>query len=439
MIMKVNGRGVRPGDVGRMLIADMRNQLEQRANARLDGLWCSDHERVPAARCAEDAGSIRITACCEAMLAKAKASLRLSDTPSFAVEDGVPAPSQREHADEHLHEAGSESHPPFGDAQRRPKAFLSHSSADMDRIVRALDQLLRDRGIDVWLDERDLLPGKNLVQEIFTHGISKADVVVVVLSKNSIDRPWVTEELSVAVVQKINGIVKMIIPVVIDGVQPPEALSATVWERIPDLTRLDLHADRIAASVLGTMPAPVAPRPAYAGIPVHRLAGLNANDERIFAFACEQLLANPTAYPMVAFDQLSERAQQLGMSEEQVFESIAALDQANFFSELGHYLGYQHPMHARIPAFAFERYLEAYRPAEYRKEKLDVLSAIVNRGAHYSRSLVQELHIHEYIVDHILESLESAGHVMASHSNVGIHINPKPTLPRLLREMQSDA
>jgi len=83
-----------------------------------------------------------------------------------------------------------------------PKVFLSHSSADKPRIVNRLDKLLRERGIDVWLDERELLPEKNLVEEIFTHGISKSDVFLVVLSANSIERPWVIEELSVAVVQK---------------------------------------------------------------------------------------------------------------------------------------------------------------------------------------------------------------------------------------------
>jgi TIR domain len=328
---------------------------------------------------------------------------------------------------------------PDAELERKPKVFLSHASSDKERVVRFLDQLLRERGIDVWLDERDLLPGRNLVQEIFTHGISKADVVVVVLSSNSIDRPWVTEELSVAVVQKINGVVKMIIPVVIDGVHPPESLAATVWERIPDLGKLNLHADRIAASVIGATPAPVAPKPAYAGIPVHKLAGLNANDERIFVIACEQLLAKQTAYPLVALDELAAKAQELGMSEEQVYESVEALEQQYFFHDVTHCFGEPHPPEARVTHFAFDRYLQSYRANEYRKEKISILSAIVNRGADSSLEIAQELAIHEYIVDHVLEGLESSGQVNASHSTNGIHIIPKTTLARLLREMENDA
>ncbi len=126
-----------------------------------------------------------------------------------------------------------------------PRVFLSHSSADKPRIVSKLDEMLRARGIPVWLDERDLLPGQNLVDEIFTSGISGSGVFLVVLSKNSINSKWVKEELSVATVQRINGVVKMIIPVVIDGVSVPDVLAATVWEVIPNIDDLDKHVDRI--------------------------------------------------------------------------------------------------------------------------------------------------------------------------------------------------
>jgi hypothetical protein len=417
----------------------MRTSLAQQVNAKLAGLCCSEHGRTPVAECADDGGSIKIQACCADMLARARGQFGHSERADSQGSEsplpqggGIGKEPVRNDAAKAL---SSEAETVHG---RPPKAFLSHASADKERIVRPLDSLLRARGIDVWLDERDLLPGRNLVAEIFTHGISKSDVVIVVLSKNSIERPWFTEELSVAVVQKINGLVKLIIPVVVDGVQPPAALVATVWERIPDLGNLELHADRIAASIFGAKPPPIAPIPAYAGIPVHRLAGLDANDERIFVFACEQLLATPVAHPIVDLGLVAARAQQLEMPEEQVFESVSALEQAYFLHKLSHYLGHMRPLHARIPGTAFERYLEAYRPSEYRIEKRAILSAIVNHGANHSRAIAQELRIHEYIVDHVLEAAESAGHVNALHSMDGIHIMAKPTLARLLREMDSE-
>jgi hypothetical protein len=69
-----------------------------------------------------------------------------------------------------------------------------------------------ERGFRTRLDERDLLPEGNLVDEIFSHGIAKSDIVVVVLCATSTESKWVHEELTNAVVQKIDGVVKMIIP-----------------------------------------------------------------------------------------------------------------------------------------------------------------------------------------------------------------------------------
>jgi hypothetical protein len=432
MSLKIDGREVSPGNAGRMMMQSISRRLQASANSKLDGLWCPEHQQAPSAICTDNGGSIKVNACCSTMLGHVR--LRLGPPTALASADD---PAEHSDASDRISQTRADL-PNESRAETRPKAFLSHASADKERIARPLDALLRARGIDVWLDERDLLPGRNLVEEIFTHGISKSDVFIVVLSSNSIDRPWVTEELSVAVVRRINGIVKLIVPIVIDGIQPPEALVATVWERIPDLDKLELHADRIAASVIGTTPPPIAPKPAYAGIAVHRLAGLEPNDERIFVFACEQLLANATAYPLVQLSQIADQAAALGMSEEQVYESIAALENAHFLHELGHYLGENRPLHARIPGLAFERYLKAYRPTEYRREKLAILAAIVNEGASHSREIAATLCIHEYVVDHVLEALESSSHVMASHSMDGIHVRANPTLARVLRQMEAE-
>lgn len=325
------------------------------------------------------------------------------------------------------------------DATSKPRAFLSHSSADKPRFVSRLDVMLRDRGIDVWLDTRDLLPGTNLIDEIFTHGISKSDVVVVVLSKNSIHSRWVSEELSVAIVQKINGVVKMVIPVVIDDVTPPDALKATVWERIPDLDRLELHADRIAASMFGRVPAPVAPAPPYAGLSVHRIGTMTADDERVFVAACESLITGEAAYPFVQLQRIAAQMHKLGMTDDLFWESVTALEQSYFFSDPSHHTHRGRPGSVRVPSHAFEAYLAAYRAQSYRGEKTAILSAIVNDGASHSRAIAQNLNIDEYIVDHVLVLLESSGQIQASHATDGIHFRFKSTLGRVLREMQDGA
>jgi hypothetical protein len=55
--------------------------------------------------------------------------------------------------------------------------------------------------------------------------------VIVVLSKYSVDKPWVREELNASVVKRIQEKIKLI-PVVIDDCQVPACLQSTVWVMI---------------------------------------------------------------------------------------------------------------------------------------------------------------------------------------------------------------
>src|SRR6185503_12058910 len=107
-----------------------------------------------------------------------------------------------------------------------PRVFLSHASEDKERFVLGFDLKLRGKGVDVWLDKWEILPGDSLVEKIFEEGIKGAQAVIVVVSKNSADKVWVREELNAAVVRNIEGISKLI-PVVIDDCVVPEALRST--------------------------------------------------------------------------------------------------------------------------------------------------------------------------------------------------------------------
>jgi hypothetical protein len=207
---------------------------------------------------------------------------------------------------------------------------------------------------------------------------------------------------------------------------------------VDDLDDIERHADQIAAAIFGRLPAPVAPPPAYAGLPVHKLAGLEPDDERIFVIACEQLFTRDSAHPIVDLPVVEGQVRALGMIEDRVYECIQVLEQRGYFHDVGHYLGENRPLSARVSSFAFERYLEAYRPAEYRDEKRRILSAIVNENMHNSRQIAGARSIHEYVVDHVIKQLESAGDVIASHHMQGIDVRPQPSLARKLRQISEE-
>jgi len=125
-----------------------------------------------------------------------------------------------------------------------PKVFLSHASEDKERFVLGFATKLRDSGVDVWLDKWEMLPGDSLVEKIFEEGLKKAQAVIIILSLNSVNKPWVKEELNISVVNKISKGTK-IIPVVIDHCEVPESLKSTIWERIPDISNYQESLDRV--------------------------------------------------------------------------------------------------------------------------------------------------------------------------------------------------
>src|SRR5699024_5976348 len=127
------------------------------------------------------------------------------------------------------------------------KVFLSHASEDKDRFVIDLATRLRENGVDAWLDKWEMFPGDSLVDKIFEEGLKEADAIIVVLSKLSVDKPWVKEELNVSIVNKISHGTK-IIPVVLDDCEIPEALTSTLWQNINNLNNYDEGFKRIISS-----------------------------------------------------------------------------------------------------------------------------------------------------------------------------------------------
>ena len=171
-----------------------------------------------------------------------------------------------------------------------PKVFVSHASEDKDRFVIEFATQLRQRGINAWLDKWEMLPGDSLVDKIFEEGIKDAKAVIVVLSKFSVEKPWVREELNAACVKRINSGSKLI-PVVIDDCEVPEALKSTVWETITDLSAYEKNLDRIVASIFGVNDKPpMGLPPSYVTSFVDSFGGLNTIDSLVLKLSCEEML-----------------------------------------------------------------------------------------------------------------------------------------------------
>lgn len=209
------------------------------------------------------------------------------------------------------------------------KAFISHASDDKDRFVVAFAKRLRDDGVDAWLDRWEIAPGDSLVDRIFEEGIGEADVFVIVLSANSIDKPWVREELNAAVVQRIEGACRLL-PIVLDCVTVPVVLKATVWQPIKDPASYDAEYRRILDAINGISGRPsLGAQPAYTATPI--LEALNQADSSVLAAVCE--LAIDAEDMFVTGEPLTVRTEKAGLSRDAVVESLLALERAGMVED----------------------------------------------------------------------------------------------------------
>lgn len=210
-----------------------------------------------------------------------------------------------------------------------PKAFVSHSTADQARFVRGLAERLQSNGIETWYAEWALLDGDSLTEKIFEHGIGEADIFIVVLSNNTRDSKWVKAELAVGLVRQIETKTRLI-PIVLDGVDVPVALQATLQRRISDPARYDAEFDALLRSIYNkpTTP-PLGPAPSYTGAPTVR--GLTPSDAVVYVALAT--IAIETNSLLVAGKRLHERCAEEGVSESAVVEGMHVLDQRALIKE----------------------------------------------------------------------------------------------------------
>ncbi len=113
-----------------------------------------------------------------------------------------------------------------------PKVFISHASEDKERFVMKFATKLREKRVDAWFDKWEIKVGDSLIDKIFEEGISNYQVFIIILSKKSINKKWVKEELNSAQIQRIEKNTK-IIPIIIDkNIEVPTSLKHLVWEKI---------------------------------------------------------------------------------------------------------------------------------------------------------------------------------------------------------------
>jgi hypothetical protein len=79
-------------------------------------------------------------------------------------------------------------------------------------------------GLLLFLDEREIKVGDNIPNKIYS-ALENATHIVYVLSKNSINSNWVNEEFSIAKKRQLDQKGCVILPLLLDGVEPPVSIA----------------------------------------------------------------------------------------------------------------------------------------------------------------------------------------------------------------------
>lgn len=290
-----------------------------------------------------------------------------------------------------------------------PKVFLSYASEDKERFVLGFGKMLRERGVDLWLGDWEILPGDSLVDKIFNEGLKNASAVIVVLSTNSVNKPWVVEELNASIVSRISKGLK-IIPVVIDSCEVPEPLRSTVWQNVDDLANPASAVDRIVAALYEHRDKPpLGPPPAYASYESTTIAGLNRVDSLMFVTACESLVGD-NGLIVETLDLLGP-ASELAIPESEIRDGLDVLEN-NGLIEVHHTLGPSIDSF-QVTDYGWSVYFDNCVP-EFDSIVRDVILALLNEGLTDSAEIAIRLQKPQLFVDKAVGMLEAGGHIMVS-------------------------
>lgn len=96
---------------------------------------------------------------------------------------------------------------------KRYDAFLCHASVDKGAVVRRFHASCEARGLSTWFDDEEISWGDRILDKI-SHGLAKSRFVVVFVSKVSLAKDWVREELNTALTCGV-GKERFVLPVLL--------------------------------------------------------------------------------------------------------------------------------------------------------------------------------------------------------------------------------
>lgn len=125
----------------------------------------------------------------------------------------------------------------FADRFRQPRTFISYAGCDSG-FAKTVAKSLEDQGVPVWFAEWDIDYGDDIVEEIQT-GLETTDTFLIILTPESVSRPWVRKELSAVFNSVLSKDRRLIIPLMHKKCDPPVFLRSHKWIDFTTAERFD--------------------------------------------------------------------------------------------------------------------------------------------------------------------------------------------------------
>ena len=289
-------------------------------------------------------------------------------------------------------------------------------------------------GVDVWLDEWEINPGDNPVRKIFDEGLAQCQVVVLVLSAASVQKPWVREELDAAFVKKVEGKARLI-PLRLDHCEIPECLKTTRWESIDNVNDFETALKRVIDGIYGHYPKPpLGSPPPYAEAPFLRIANLNRIDSIVFERACR--IAICEGQTLVNEEPLLKSLGGLDLTEAQIADSQEILEEYGFIERI-RTLGPHRIYSFSITLFGFHEFAKTAIP-DFNNLVSEIAAILVQSEHMTGNSIAAAIHQPIRLVEHILEVLENNNLIQISRQHGGDYMTVWQVSAKLRRSVDEN-
>lgn len=287
-----------------------------------------------------------------------------------------------------------------------PKAFISHASEDKERFAKPFAERLRANGVDAWLDEWEIKPGDSLVDKIFEEGISQADEFIIILSKASVEKKWVREELNSGVVHRIEKSCR-IIPIVLDDCEIPAAIKHLLWVKIKNLANFDSEFTEIVNTIHGVSKKPPLGQPPkhVSTSALDYLPGLERTDNMAFGCLCRTFLKLGERH--FGADGVYEELQSAGFSENEITESLEMLASRGHIRPK-HGLGSSRVYFLELSVTSLDQFMR-HELDDYDNVFRSIIATLVNEGTRTNVDVATKTGYPLAVVNFVFDLLDAKG------------------------------